>query len=110
MKRIDIVDLPDAPLAASAMVYADWLPHIVGALCEGMDVMVTLPPADHTHREWRRALAAMLARAHTPRRCNVVAGEGAAVAAFEAYLVAAPGITGQYLAGDVLGAGDTPGA
>ncbi|WP_240782163.1 Rossmann fold domain-containing protein [Qipengyuania sediminis] len=109
MRRVDIAALPDAPLAASAMVHADWLPLIESALREGADVMVSLPPADHAHREWRGALAAMLARAHTPRRCNVVAGEGAVLKAFEAYLAAAPGITGQYLEGDALGAGDTPG-
>ena len=68
--------------------------------------MVALAVADHTHREWRRAIAAGLARAHTPRRIIVVAGEGGVLDALADYLSQAPGITGQYLEGDALGAGD----
>lgn len=106
MMRFAIADLPAAPLAAAAEVHAHWLPHIQTALAAGADVMIALAPADHTHREWRRALAAGLARAHAPRRANVVAGEGAALDACERYLAAAPGITGQYLEIDPAGAGD----
>lgn len=105
MKRVAIDDLPDAPLAAAAQVFAAWLPIIEAELGRGADVMIVLPPADHTHREWRRALAAGLARAHTPRRANVVAGAGAAVDAFERYLTGAPGITGQYLECDDISSG-----
>jgi hypothetical protein len=59
--------------------------------------MLLLPPADHSHREWRLAIVAGLARKHAPRRINMVAGQGEAVDATEAYLAGAPGITGQYL-------------
>lgn len=103
MKRIAAPTLPEAPLAAAGYLHAHVLPAIEAAFVAGFDVMVTLPPADHSHREWRRALAAGLARAHTPQRANVVAGEGAALDAFEAYLALAPGITGQYLEADTDG-------
>lgn len=106
MKRIAVDDLPPEPLAAAGLFHQHWLPHVAGALESGADVMVTLAPADHTHREWRLAIAAGLARAHAPQRVNLVAGEGAALDGFEAYLAAAPGITGQYFESDGTGAGD----
>jgi hypothetical protein len=106
MKTVAVDDLPREPLAAAGLFHQHWLPHVEALLASGEDVMVTLAPADHTHREWRHALAAGLARAHTPRRVNVVAGEGEALAAFAHYLAAAPGITGQYLQADGTGAGD----
>ena len=106
MKIVAIDDLPPEPLAAAGVFHQHWLPHIEALLAGGEDVMVTLAPSDHTHREWRRALAAGLARAHTPRRVNVVAGEGAALDAFAEYLASAQGITGQYLESDNEGASD----
>jgi hypothetical protein len=104
-KRVAVDDLPAEPLAAAGVFHQHWLPHVEALLAGGEDVMVTLAPADHTHREWRHAVAVGLARAHTPRRVNVVAGEGAVLDAFERYLQDAPGITGQYLQGDGEGAG-----
>jgi hypothetical protein len=106
MKRVVVDDLPRDPLAAAGVFHQHWLPHVEAILEAGEDVLLTLAPADHTHREWRRAIAAGLARAYTPRRVNAVAGEGAVLDAFEAYLRRALGITGQYLEGDALGAGD----
>ena len=100
MRRVTVADLPEAPLAASGAFHRDHLPEIERMMGAGEDVMIALPPADHTHREWR------LARAGVPARANVVAGEGAVLDAFEAYLAEAPGITGQYLEGDGQGAGD----
>lgn len=105
MKRVAVDDLPSAPLAAAGVFHQHWSPHVEDLLSGGEDVLVTLAPADYTHREWRRAVAAGLARAHAPQRVNVVAGEGAVLDAFAGYLAAAPGITGQYLEGDQLGAG-----
>ena len=110
MRRVTIDELPGEPLAAAGVIHQHWLPHIESLLEGGEDVMVTLAPADYTHREWRRALAAGLARAHRPRRVNVVAGAGAVLDAFENYLSAAPGITGQYLEGDGEGAGNPVGS
>ncbi|RYY32813.1 MAG: hypothetical protein EOP59_18575 [Sphingomonadales bacterium] len=106
MKRVTVDELPEEPLAAAGVFHQHWLPHVETLLTSGEDVMVALAPADHTHREWRRAIAAGLARAHTPRRANVVAGESAVHDAFAAYLEVAPGVTGQYLEGDAQGAGD----
>ena len=106
MKRIAVDHQPPDPLAAAVLFHQHWLPHITGALDTRADVMVMLDPADHTHREWRLAIAAGLARAHAPRRINLVAGEGAALDGFEAYLANAPGITGQYFESDGTGAGD----
>ena len=97
MKRIEVEGLPQEPLAAAGLFHQNWLDPIERALEAGLDVMVTLDPADHTHGEWRKAAAAMLARKHTPRRVNLVAGEGARLDAIAAYLAKAPGVTGQYL-------------
>lgn len=109
MKRVRVDDLPAAPLAAAGVFHQHWVPHVETLLATGEDVMVELPPADHTHREWRLGAAAGLARAHTPRRVNLVAGEGEVFDAFAAFLGAAPGITGQYLQGDGNGLGEPVG-
>lgn len=106
MRRVTVDDLPAEPLAAAGVFHQHWLPHVEALLAGGTDVMVVLGPADNTHREWRLSVAAGLARAHTLQRVNVVAGEGATIDAFERYLSAASGITGQYLEGDSEGAGD----
>ncbi len=106
MKIVAVDDLPAEPLAAAGVFHQHWLPHIEAMLAGGEDVMVTLAQAGHTHRAWRHAVAAGLARAHTPQRINVVAGEGDVLDAFARYLAAAPGVTGQYLEGDGIGAGD----
>ena len=106
MKRVKVEGLPAEPVAAAGVFHQHWLPHIEAQLDAGEDVMVTMPPADHTHREWRRAISAGLARAHAPRRVNVVAGESAPLAAFERFLAEGPGITGQYFETDPVGAGD----
>lgn len=109
MKRVAVDDLPEEPLVAAGVFHQHWLPHVETLLEGGEDVMVTLAPADHTHREWRRAIAAGLARAHAPRRVNVVAGEGAALDGFARYLAGAAAITGQYFEADNDGAGDPTG-
>lgn len=106
MKRVAVDDLPGEPLAAAGVFHQHWLPHVEALLQSGEDVMVTLGPADYAHREWRNAVAVGLARAHAPRRVNVVAGEGAVLDAFAHYLSRAPGVTGQYLEGEAVGAGD----
>lgn len=97
MKRIAVDGLPDDPLAAAGVFHQHWLAHVEDVLGKGDDVMILLPSADHTHREWRLAIVAGLARKHTPRRVNMVAGEGETVDATETHLANAPGITGQYL-------------
>ena len=97
MKRIAVDGLPDDPLAAAGVFQQHWLGYVEDVLSQGEDVMLELPSADHTHREWRLAMVAGLARKHTPHRVNMVAGEGAKVDLTAEYLARAPGITGQYL-------------
>ena len=97
MKRIEVEGLPEEPLAAAGLFHQNWLDPIERALESGLDVMVALDQADHTHSEWRKAAAAMLARKHAPRRVNLVAGQGEALVATAQYLANAPGVTGQYL-------------
>ncbi len=68
---------------------------------------IIFPPADHTHRAWRLAAVQTLAREHAPLRVNALASaDPAAIESALAYLEAAPGLTGQYLTLDSLGAGD----
>jgi len=66
---------------------------------DDMDALaIVLPVAGPDHRDWRRALARDLARAHTPKRVNVAAGSpGAALDTLLDYLGDAPGVTGHYL-------------
>ena len=97
MKRIAVDGLPGDPLAAAALFHGQWLPLAEDALAGGDDAVLVLPSADHTHREWRRAIVVARARKHAPRRINMIAGEGASLAAIESYLATAPGVTGQYL-------------
>lgn len=106
MTRIAIAELPAEPLAAAKLFHEDWLIRVETVLANGEDVMVVLEAADFTHRAWRRAIAAGLARAHSPRRVNLVAGAGEALDCIEQYLAAAPGVTGQYLESDAQGAGN----
>ena len=96
MKRLTISELPATPLAASQVFHAEWLEKARALLAQD-DLLIAVPPADHTHTEWRCAAAAMLARAGVPRRAFVVAGDGEALDETEQFLAAAPGITGQYL-------------
>lgn len=106
MKRIAVDDLPEDPLSAAGVFHQHWLPYAEEALGAGDDLLLTFAPADHTHRGWRLAAVAGLARKHAPLRVNAVAGEGEAIAQAERYLVAAPGVTGQYLPLDGEGAGN----
>lgn len=105
-KRITVDNLPAEPLSAADVFHQHWLPRVRALLAEGSHVMIALPAADHTHREWRHAITAGLAREYAPMRVNAVAAEGGMLDAFERYLAAAPGVTGQYMAGDATGAGN----
>lgn len=98
MKRITVEALPPEPLAAAGLFHQNWLDPIERALEAGQDVLIVMPPADHTHKEWRAAAVAMLARQYAPLRVNLVAGEGEAMEQTAQFLGNAPAITGQYLA------------
>ena len=93
-----IKELPDAALDAAAAFTREYLTSVRGTLAGGADLTIVLPQAPYDHRDWRRALARDLARAHAPARINVIAGSGdARISAAADYLANAPGVTGQYL-------------
>ncbi len=105
--------LPDSPLDAAARFYAEAVPRITsGAAAQGGDEAVTLlfAPADHSHRGWREAAVASLARMLAPRRVNAMVGDEAgsdpaAIAATQAFLESSGAMTGQLLPLDSHGAG-----
>ncbi|MGX7926633.1 Rossmann fold domain-containing protein [Tsuneonella sp. HG094] len=102
--------LPERPLEASAAFHAECLPRIVESLAQGDDLVLAFDPTDHTHRAWRLAAVQGLAREYAPKRINAVASvDDAAIAAAEAYIAAASGVTGQYWALDGSGAGNALG-
>ena len=56
---------------------ASHLLHGLMALRQG-DLLLVFAPADHTHRGWRAAVVAALARKHVPARVNAAASNDAA--------------------------------
>jgi hypothetical protein len=105
--RIEVGPLPaDAPMAA-AEFHARIQPQVIAALDGGAGlVTLVFAPADHDHDRWRLAAIQTLAAARTPARINGLSGlDPAAIAASEAFIAAAPGLTGQYLVLDGAGAG-----
>jgi hypothetical protein len=104
---LDCRALPDDALGAAARFHAEYLPQAAGLLEGAEALVIVMPIAPYDHADWRRAVARDLARAHAPKRVNVVGGND--VAATLEYLANAPGVTGQYLALDGTGAGDALG-
>lgn len=102
LTTLRIEGLAALALPAAEEFYACWLPEIRRALGDDADgITIVLPWASYDHSDWRRAAARDLARAHAPKRVNLVAGEDcAALDATIAYLDRAPGVTGQYLIAD----------
>lgn len=100
--------LPPGSLDAATLFHHDHLPELeklfVGA---SGSVVIVFPVADYTHKAWRRAVIAELARVHAPTRINAIAGgQSCSLSEVIAYLHAAPGVTGQLLALD----GNMPGS
>ena len=98
---LTIHDLPADGLSASRTFFDRHINEAVELLAQGANeaLAIVLPVAGPDHDDWRRTLARDLARAHTPKRVNVVGGlAGAERNAIIAYLEGAPGVTGQYLA------------
>jgi len=90
--------LADAALEAARAFYDLWLARAEEMLGGADALAIVLPPAPYDHDGWRRAVARDLARAHAPKRVNVVSGSDQTdIGATLAYLATAPGITGQYL-------------
>lgn len=97
-RELRIDDLPPGALEAAATFAQVWVAPIRKALEEGDDMVILLPAAPYDHTDWRRTAARDLARAHAPRRINLLGG--GSVAAREkalCFLADAPGVTGQYL-------------
>ena len=98
--------LPATALAAASRFHAEVLPEITRALADTGDLVLVFAPADHTHHAWRLAAVQGLARQFAPARVNAVASDSPpAIAAAQHYLECAPGLTGQLLALDSIGAG-----
>lgn len=95
---VTVTALPDSALDAAQDFSEKWIPRIRGQMSAGDDVTVVLPQAAYDHADWRRGLVRDLARAHSPKRVNFVAGRaGDALDQTVAFLADSPGITGQYL-------------
>ena len=107
MEVLRIEGLPAGALEATAVFHAEWLGRARDLLAGGSDLAFIFPPADHTHRAWRLAVVQGFAREFAPLRVNAVASDDeAAITSALAYLNSAPGLTGQYLPLDGIGAGD----
>lgn len=103
--RID--DLPEGALDAAEAFHCSWRARLEAVLAEADELVIVLPRAPHHHDDWSRAAARDLARAHAPKRVNIVVGEDpSAISAALAYLERAPGVTGQVLPVDGIGAGN----
>lgn len=98
---LEIAQLPQSGLEANAAFFKLHLSAAVQLLEKAgtKALAIVLPAAGPDHDDWRRTLARDLARAHAPKRVNIVgADEPHAASAMLAYLGDAPGVTGQYLA------------
>lgn len=96
--------LPEGPLDAASTFLSHVVPQVRS--CQGTAITCLFEPADPPHTGWRVSAIQSLARELAPRRVNGIAsGDEAAIAAAEAYLRGAEGITGQYLPLDGHGAG-----
>lgn len=97
--ELHVSDLPEDALGAARAFYDRWLKQAEDLLAdESTALAIVLPDAPYDHDDWRKAAARDLARAHAPKRVNVIAGEeGNALGATLEYLAGAEGVTGQYL-------------
>ena len=103
--RID--DLPEGALEATELFHCTLRAQLEAALAEADELAIILPHASHQHDDWRKAAARDLARADAPKRVNIVVGDDRqALSAALAYLKQAPGVTGQVLPLDGIGAGN----
>ncbi len=100
--------LPGGEVDAAAEFYKGWLGqamHLLDGQCTSL--LLVLPDAPASHRDWRLAAVRGLARNAAPCRVNMISGaDSAAAAATARYLENAAGITGHYLALDGSGAGN----
>ena len=102
MQAVLVIDsLPEGAVDAARAFYDQHLDGVQKAMeGDGSALAIVLPTAPRDHDDWRRALARDLARAHAPKRVNVVGtSDETRCETMLAYLRDAPGVTGQYLAG-----------
>lgn len=102
MQAVLTIDrLPDCEIEAAASFHTHWLEAARAALSDETDsLVIVLSSAPTSHDDWRRTVARDLARAHAPKRVNIVsAPDAATLDAMLSYLMDAPGVTGQYLPG-----------
>lgn len=88
------------PLEAHQAFFGELFEQAKAALDDQATLSLTiiLPHASSDHDDWRRAVAGDLARAHTPKRVNIVAGnDGEPLNTLRFYLRDAPGVTGHYV-------------
>lgn len=100
---LEVDALPDLPLDASGLFRAEYLTDACDLLeaSETGALVIQLMPAGKDHDDWRRTLARDLARKYAPKRVIVIsAASDDEAATILAYLVDAPGVTGQYLPTD----------
>jgi len=104
MQVLRVGDMPGDALAAAAEFHARVVPKIE-ALTDSL--VLVFQPADYTHRGWRLAAIQSLARRFAPLLVNgLESADDVAIAAALAYLERAPGVTGQLLPLDGVGAGE----
>ncbi|RKF20991.1 hypothetical protein D6851_08540 [Altericroceibacterium spongiae] len=96
---LPVMDLPENPLDAAGLFYADYLPQARHMLAGPADALVIhFPESQNDQRGWQLAAIQSLARASTPKRVNAMAGpEGRSAQDMARWLEQAPGITGQLL-------------
>ncbi len=100
--ELRITELPGSALEAAHAFHNDWLGEIRATLAGEDDALViVLTPAGYDHRDWRKAIARDLARAHAPKRVNIVSGKDPVkLTGTLSYLAGAAGVTGQYFETD----------
>ena len=72
MQRLHVTGLPEAPSAAAALFYSQWLGQAQAMLAKGDALALVFPPASHEHTGWR--LSAVRAKS---TRCITMSRGGA---------------------------------
>jgi hypothetical protein len=103
-------NMPENPLDAAMYFHTKCIPDIrmeFETLLVISHYTIVFEPDGHEHRSWRLAAIQELAREFAPGRVNAVVSKSeSAIAAAQAFLERAEGITGQLLELDDSGAGE----
>lgn len=98
---LEVSDLPSDSLSANVEMHQSHTDKALRMLSEDgvTSLAIVLPLATTDHDDWRHTLARQLARAHAPKRVNVIGVDDLQVQSeMLTYLRDAQGVTGQYLA------------